>query len=149
MNRSAPRRCALGVAPLVFYREAVRLAQALAVRERQRLRHTLAQEEDDSWLERVALLLDEWHMPVAMALGLVEIWAVPNPLLPGPRRTGPPPQDRPARGRYRRLPMAAPHTNGMLEATLGKRSCLPWQLGEMITTELLPAPGGWRLGGRA
>ncbi|ADI03122.1 hypothetical protein SBI_00001 [Streptomyces bingchenggensis BCW-1] len=36
-----------------------------------------------------------------------------------------------------------------MEATLGDRSCLPWKLVEMITTELTPAPDGWALGGRA
>ncbi|MER7179111.1 hypothetical protein ABT404_06455, partial [Streptomyces hyaluromycini] len=45
-------------------------------------------------------------------------------------------------------PTAAPHTAELLQAPLGTRSCLGWQLGEMITTEVFPAPGGWRLGGR-
>ncbi|QOV33239.1 hypothetical protein IM697_23635 [Streptomyces ferrugineus] len=139
----------LRVAPLLFYPEAVRLAEALAARERRRLRYTLTPQEDGCWLEQVALLLDEWGIPVAEALELVSIWASRHPLLPRPRRAGPSATQRPARGRYRRLPMAGPHTDESLQATLGERSCLPWQLGEMITTELAPAPGGWRLGGRA
>ncbi|MET8182461.1 hypothetical protein [Streptomyces sp. NPDC005336] len=138
----------LRIAPLVFYPEAVRLAQALAARERQRLRHTLTQEEDRAWLEQVARLLDEWGILVIEGLDLVRIWASHHPLLPRQRRAAGP-AERPTRGRYRRLPMHAPHTDQMLEATLGKRSCLPWKLGEMINTELTPAPGGWTLSGRA
>ncbi|GGZ92453.1 hypothetical protein ACFOOM_23035 [Streptomyces echinoruber] len=139
----------LRVAPLVFYPEAVRLAQALAARERRRLRHTLTPKEDDGWLERVALLLEEWGMPVAEALDLVEVWALRHPLLPRPRRAHCAAAQRPAHGRWRRLPLAAPHTDQTVEATLGERSCLPWKLGELISTELTPAPGGWRLSGRA
>ncbi|MER7878374.1 hypothetical protein ABTY63_33345 [Streptomyces solisilvae] len=139
----------LRIAPLVFYPEAVRLAQALAARERQRLRHTLTQEEDRAWLDRVALLLDEWSIPVIEDLDLVRVWASHHPLLPRPLRAAEAAAERPARGRYRRLPVHAPHTSQMMEATLGDRSCLPWTLGEMITTELTPAPGGWALGGRA
>ncbi|WP_421107050.1 hypothetical protein [Streptomyces sp. NEAU-S77] len=139
----------LRVAPLVFYPEAVRLAQALAARERQRLRRTLTPEEDGAWLERVALLLDSWGMPVAEALDCVEVWALRHPLLPRPRRAHCTAAQRPTHGRWRRLPLATPHTDQTVEATLDERSCLPWKLGEMITTELPPAPGGWRLGGRA
>ncbi|MFE7029125.1 hypothetical protein ACFU9Y_02365 [Streptomyces sp. NPDC057621] len=139
----------LRVAPLLFYPEAVRLAQALAARERRRLRRTLTPREDRGWLERIALLVDAWGMPVDEASDLVGTWALRHPLLPRPRRAGPTPAQRPARGRLRRLPLHAPHTDELVEATLGKRSCLPWELGEKITTELFPAPGGWTLGGRA
>jgi hypothetical protein len=139
----------LRVAPLLFYPEAVRLAQALAARERRRLRYTLTPKEDGGWLERVSLLLDSWGMPVAEALDLVEVWAWRHPLLPRPRRAHYSAAQRPAHGRWRRLPLAAPHTDQTVEATLCERSCLPWKLGEMITSELTPALGGWRLGGRA
>ncbi|MET8014850.1 hypothetical protein [Streptomyces sp. NPDC005336] len=133
----------------MFSPEAVRLAQALADRERRRLRRTLTQEEDRAWLERVALLLDEWGIPVIEGLDLVGVWASRHPLLPRPRRAAEAAAERPACGRYRRLPVHAPHTSQMMEATLGDRSCLPWKLGEMITTGLTPAPGGWALGTRA
>ncbi|MER7179510.1 hypothetical protein ABT404_08495, partial [Streptomyces hyaluromycini] len=83
----------LRVAPLLFYPEAVQLAQALAARERRRLRRTLTEEEDDSWLEQAALLVNEWRMPVAEVLDLVRIWAVQHPLLPRPRRAEPLPAD--------------------------------------------------------
>jgi hypothetical protein len=141
----------LRVAPLVFYPEAARLAQALAARERRRLRRTLAKDDDRAWLERVALLLDEWGIPVIPGLDVVGIWAAQHPLLPRPRpaRRAPHAAARPARGRPRRLPLSAPHNDQTLEATLGNRSCLPWKLGELITTELIPAPGGWTLNGRA
>lgn len=138
----------LRVAPLVFYPEAVCLARALAARERRRLRHTLSREEDHSWLEQVAALVEAWGMPVAEALDPVSIWRAQHPLLPRPRRAEASAVQRPARGRWRRLALAAPHTDAALQAVLGDRSCLRWQLGEMITTELAPAPGGWRLGGR-
>jgi hypothetical protein len=84
-------------------------------------------------MEQIAQLVDSWGMPVAESSALVDIWTLHHPLLPRPRRTGPatPP---PAHGRWRRLPSAAPHTDQTLEATLGERSCLPWKLGEMITT---------------
>lgn len=141
----------LRVAPLVFYPEAVRLAQALAARERRRLRRTLTWEEDRAWLRRVSLLLRAWGVPVAEGLDMVEVWASRHPLLPrhpqAPRRTQPE-TEQPGRGRYRRLPLTAPHTEQSLDATLGDRACLPWKLGELITTELTPAPGGWILGGR-
>jgi hypothetical protein len=139
----------LRVAPLVFYPEAVRLAQALTARERRRLRRTLPPDEDHAWLERVALLLEEWGIP-AEGLDLVGIWASRHPLLPRPRRNrraGAAAQ-RPARGRHRRLPLHAPHTAQSLQTTLDQRSCLPWRLGQMITTEVEPAPGGWTLRGR-
>ncbi|MGQ4466788.1 hypothetical protein ACN6LC_007061 [Streptomyces violaceoruber] len=140
----------LRVAPLVFYPEAVHLAQMLAARERRRLRHTLTPDEDHVWLERVALLLKEWAIP-AEGLDVVEIWASRHPLLPEPRRIRQTSNmaERPTRGRHRRLPVHAPHTEQTLEATLDERSCLPWKLGQMITTELFRAPGGWTLGGRA
>ncbi|CAM5315225.1 TniQ protein OS=Streptomyces aurantiogriseus OX=66870 GN=GCM10010251_76210 PE=4 SV=1 [Streptomyces aurantiogriseus] len=140
----------LRVAPLVFYPEAVHLARALAARERRRLRHTLTPDQDHAWLERVALLLHEWGIP-AEGLDVVGIWASQHPLLSRPRRTRQTgtTAERPARGRHRRLPLTAPHTEQTLEATLGERSCLPWKLGQMITTELLPAPGSWTLRGRA
>ncbi|MGW1987872.1 hypothetical protein ACWCPJ_36395 [Streptomyces collinus] len=139
----------LRVAPLVFYPEAVHLARALAARERRRLRRTLTLDEDHAWLERVALLLEEWAIP-AEGRDVVEIWACQHPLLPQPRRTRQTSTmaGRPARGRHRRLPVHAPHTEQTLEATLAERSCLPWKLGQMITTELLPAQGGWTLDGR-
>lgn len=138
----------LRVAPLVFYPEAVSLAQMLAARERRRLRRTLTRDEDHAWTEQVAQLTDSWGMPVAEALGLVGVWSLRHPLLPRPRRTGPA-AAAPPHGRWRRLPSAAPHTDQTLDATLGEQSCLPWKLGEMITTELAPAPRGWTLGGRA
>ncbi|MEU6324930.1 hypothetical protein [Streptomyces sp. NPDC047009] len=141
----------LRVAPLVFYPEAVGLAQALAARERRRMRYTLTRDEDRAWLERVAVLLDAWGIPVVEGLYVVGIWASRHPLLPQapPARRAGPVAQRPAYGRYRRLPLHAPHTDESLAATLGNRSCLRWKLGDLITTELAPAPGGWILGGRA
>ncbi|WP_141202776.1 hypothetical protein [Streptomyces griseorubiginosus] len=140
----------LRVAPLVFYPEAVFLTRMLAARERRRLRRTLTQGEDDAWLERIALLLEEWGAP-AEGLDLVLIWAAHHPPLPQPRRTRQTraATERPARGHHRQLPVHAPHTQQTLETTLDERSCLPWKLGQMITTELRPAPGGWSLRGRA
>lgn len=109
---------------------------------------TLTPDEDGAWLERVALLLEELGIP-AESLDLVGIWASQHPLLPQPRRTRQveTATERPAHGR--RLPLHAPHNERTLQTTLDKRSCLPWKLGQMITTELTPAPGGWTLRGRA
>ncbi|GAA0439840.1 hypothetical protein [Streptomyces luteireticuli] len=139
----------LRVAPLVFYPEAVCLAQVLAARERRRLRHSLTHGEDHAWREQVGQLLDTWGIPVAEALDLVAIWALRHPLLPQPHHTRRTTAPWPARGRWRRLPPATPHTGQMTETTLGERSCLPWKLGELITTGPTPAPGGWSLRGRA
>lgn len=141
----------LRVAPLVFYPEAVRLAQVLAVRERRRLRRTLTRDDDRAWLAGAAVLLDEWGIPAVPGLDVVEAWAGRHPLLPKPKRGSRAggAAARPARGRYRRLPLPAPHTDQLLDTTLGDRSCLPWKLGDLITTELTPVPGGWTLGGRA
>ncbi|MGA5605126.1 hypothetical protein ACPCUF_29525 [Streptomyces griseoincarnatus] len=82
-------------------------------------------------------------------LGAVEVWALRHSLLPRPRHAHRTAAQVPAHGRWRRLPLAAPHSDQTVEATLCERSCLPWRIGELITTELAPAPGGWRLGGRA
>lgn len=140
----------LRVAPLVFYPEAVCLARMFAARERRRLRRTPVQGENDAWLEQVALRLEEWGVP-AEGLDLVLIWAAQHPPLPQPRRTSQAEAatERLARGHHRRLPVHAPHTQQSLETTLDERSCLPWKLGQLITTELMPARGGWSQRGRA
>lgn len=101
----------LRVAPLVFYPEAVRLAQMLGARERRRLRRTLTRDEDRAWLERVGLLLEEWGISADEGLDVVGIWADRHPLLPRPRRTrqaGTAAQ-RPARGRHRSPPGRPAH----------------------------------------
>jgi hypothetical protein len=147
----------LRIAPLVFYPEAVLLAYRLASRERRRLRCTLTEDADRTWQEEVAGLLEEWRIPVVKGMSVVEAWmAQHRPLRPAPAGRAASKKalveaDRPRRGRYRRLPLHAPHTYPALDAdtTLTDRSCLPWRLGDLITTELHPAPGGWRLGGRA
>ncbi|MFC1421285.1 hypothetical protein [Streptacidiphilus cavernicola] len=141
----------LRVAPLVFYPEAVHLAHALAARERRRQRYTLTHEGDLAWQAGVAALLDTWGIPADPALDPVGIWRDRHPLLPLPRGATArrrAQQARPAGGHHRRLPLAEPHTQETLDAPLGDRSCLPWKLGDLITTELRPAPGGWSLGGR-
>ncbi|WP_327228625.1 hypothetical protein OG229_38405 [Streptomyces platensis] len=147
----------LRVAPLVFYPEAVRLAYRLAARERQRQRRTLTEDADRAWLEKVAALLMEWGIPVTDGLAAVEEWMVRHaPVRPAPPgRTGlektVTEAERPARGRYRRLSLHAPHTDPAMDAdsTFADRSCLPWRLGDLMTTQLQPAPRGWYLGGRA
>jgi hypothetical protein len=142
----------LRVAPLLFYPEAAVLARALAVRERWRQRRTLSPRMDAAWLAGVAELLAARGVPRDPVLELVGTWAGQHPLLepPSSRAARMKAQtERPARGCHRRLPPAAPHTEQSLDATLGKRSCLPWRLGELITTHLQPAPRGWYLGGRA
>ncbi|MCX5316106.1 hypothetical protein [Streptomyces sp. NBC_00154] len=147
----------LRIAPLVFSPEAVRLAYRLAARERQRQRRTLTEDADRAWLEEVAGLLEQWRIPVVEGLAMVEAWMVRHPpLRPVPAGRAASKKavveaERPRRGRYRHLPLHAPHTDPALEVdtTLADRSCLPWRLGDLITTELFPAPGGWRLGGRA
>ncbi|TFV29875.1 hypothetical protein E4K10_45865 [Streptomyces sp. T1317-0309] len=99
----------------------------MAARERRRLRRTLTWDEDRAWQEGVADLLYKWGIRAVEGVDVVKIWADRHPLLPAPRssrraRAAP---ERPARGRYRGLPLHAPHTDEMLEATLGNRSCLP------------------------
>ncbi|MGW6739303.1 hypothetical protein ACWGDX_00920 [Streptomyces sp. NPDC055025] len=147
----------LRVAPLVFYPEAVHLAYRLAARERQCQRRTLAQGADRAWLEKMAVLLKEWGIPVTEGLVVVEEWMVRHPpASPGPLgRAGLEEREddaeRPARGRYRRLPLPSPHT-GLAQdekSTFADHSCLHWRLGDLITTQLQPAPRGWSLGGRA
>ncbi|MFE4830705.1 hypothetical protein [Streptomyces sp. NPDC056672] len=90
-------------------------------------------------------------------LAMVEKWMVRHPSAsPAPagqagleEREGD--AERPARGRYRRLSLHAPHTGLVLDAdsTFVDRSCLSWRLGDLITTQLRPAARGWSLGGRA
>ncbi|MFE3830564.1 hypothetical protein [Streptomyces sp. NPDC059092] len=146
----------LRVAPLVFYPEAVHLAYCLAARERQCQRGALTEEADRAWLEKVAVLLKEWGIPVD-GLAVVEEWMVRHPpASPAPvgragLEEGEDDVERPARGRYRRLPLPAPHTGLVLGAksTFVDRSCLHWRLGDLITTQLQPAARGWSLGGRA
>ncbi|MET9221764.1 hypothetical protein ABZX65_23770 [Streptomyces sp. NPDC003300] len=140
-------RDGLRVAPLVFYPEAVSLAQALATRERRRLRGTLTLNDHHRWLARVASLMDRWGIPDEPGLDPVERWADRHPPLTPRRQNTPLPVERPARGRFRRLPVA--DGTHVLHAPLGKRSCLKWQLGELLTNELQPALGGWTVDGRA
>lgn len=145
-----PGRDELRVAPLLFYPEAALLARALAVRERRRQRRTLTEAADTAWLAGVAELLTAHALPRRPVLELVTTWAGQHPQhAPAPSSTTRTREERPAQGCHRRLPTAAPHTEQSLEATLGERSCLPWRLGDLITTELQPAPRGWYLGGRA
>lgn len=153
------RRLALGraghdglrVAPLVFYPEAVCMAQALAVRERRRLRRTLTLNGHQQWLAKVAAAMEQWGIADEPGLDAVELWADQHPPLLRPRRPrrGAGPVARPARGRNRRLPLPDTDDTHALEAPLGERSCLPWQLGELLTTELQAAEGGWTVNGRA
>ncbi|MFG3055523.1 hypothetical protein ACGFZP_31900 [Kitasatospora sp. NPDC048239] len=112
------------------------------------MRHTLTDGSEGAWLARTADLIDTWDIPLGPALHSLSMWASRHPRTPGARlgeRTGPVP-DRPARGRLRPLPAPTGHE---LDAILGERSCLPWQLGELRTTNLTPAVDGWSLGGRA
>jgi hypothetical protein len=146
----------LRVAPLVFYPQAVHLAYCLAARERQCQRGALTGDADRVWLEKVAVLLLEWGIPVE-GLAVVEEWKARHPqasLVPGGRAGLEETEGdvvRPARGRYRRLPLPAPHTGLVLggESTFADRSCLSWRLGDLITRQLQPAARGWSLGGRA
>ncbi|MFJ7241746.1 hypothetical protein ACIQWB_32085 [Streptomyces olivaceus] len=137
----------LRVAPLVFYPEAVRLAGLLAARERQRLRRTLTAESQAAWVERVTGLLEAWDIRLPEGLMMIAIWARRHPPLDEPRSGERADASRPARGRRRPLPLSAGHAPHALDATLGERSCLPFRLGEMISADLSPAPGGWRLDG--
>lgn len=142
-----PGHDALRVAPLVFYPEAIRLAQALASRERRRLRRTLTLNDHHRWLAVVAAVMDRWGIADEPGLDAVESWAERHPPLTSRWHAAPPQAERPARGRYRRLPLAdSTHT---LDAPLGERSCLSWKLGELLTNELQPALGGWTVNGRA
>ncbi|WP_282698262.1 TniQ family protein [Streptomyces sp. CC208A] len=133
-------------APLVLYPEAVHLAEAMAARERRRLRGPLTPTQAGLWLHHVAGFLEDWRMPADLAIQPVLLWAArhqdPDP---APRQTSP----RPARGRYRRLPLPHPHTTQPIDTTLPELSCLPWQIGELLRSSLSPAPGGWTLTGRA
>ncbi|MFG2305274.1 hypothetical protein [Actinacidiphila glaucinigra] len=138
----------LRVAPLVFYPEAVQLAQALAARERQRLRRTLTPEGHYRWLDKMAAAMDRWGIPSEPGLDAVEHWADQHPPLKPPRgKTRDLQAARPMRGRHRRLPL--PDNAHALNAPLGERSCLPWKLGELLTSELNPAFDGWAVHGRA
>ncbi|MDX3075942.1 hypothetical protein [Streptomyces sp. MI02-7b] len=78
----------------------------------------------------------------------MEHWADQHPPLKPPRgKTRDLQAARPMRGRHRRLPLA--DNAHALNAPLGERSCLPWKLGELLTSELNPASGGWAVHGRA
>ncbi|MDI5973991.1 hypothetical protein POF50_032395 [Streptomyces sp. SL13] len=144
----------LRVAPLVFYPQAVHLAYCLAARERQCQRGALTEEADRAWLKRVTVLLEEWGIPVD-GLAQVEEWRVRHPPTSsapaGRTGCGEGNVERPARGRYRRLPLPASHTGLVLDddSTFADHSCLSWRLGDLITRQLQPAPRGWSLGGRA
>ncbi|MFD4998699.1 TniQ family protein [Streptomyces buecherae] len=137
----------LRVAPLVFYPEAVRLAAVLAARERQRLRGTLTARSETAWVGRVTGLLEAWGIPLPAALMMIAWWVRRHPPLDEPRPRKRVAVQRPARGRHRPLPLCTSHAPHDLTATLGERSCLPFRLGEMISADLSPAPGGWSLDG--
>ncbi|MGX9225072.1 TniQ family protein [Streptomyces albus] len=132
-------------APLVLYPEAVHMAEAMAARERRRLRGTLTTNQAHSWLHHVAALLDDWQMPADLAIQPALQWAARHQN-PDPAHQ---PNPRPARGRYRRLPLPHPHTTQTTDTPLPELSCLPWQIGELLSPNLTPAPGGWTLTGRA
>lgn len=138
----------LRVAPMLFYPEAVSLARALAARERLRLRGTLTDGHEHAWLARTIELVDTWGVPPEPALHTLALWASRHSRTPKHPQT-PSPASRPARGRNRPLPAPGTPTGHDLDSTLGERSCLPWQLGELITTIPAPAEGGWTLNGRA
>jgi hypothetical protein len=116
----------------------------MAARERRRLRGTLTPGQAHRWLHHLADRLDAWQMPGDLAIQPVLRWTAYHQEPARPAR----PTPRPAHGRYR-LPLAAPHTPQPADTTLPELSCLPWQIGELLHSDLSPAPGGWTLTGRA
>ncbi|MCI4078868.1 TniQ family protein [Streptomyces sp. MMS21 TC-5] len=115
----------LRLAPLVSYPETVRIAWMLAARERRRMRGTWGIEDDKMWLDAVGELLDEWRMPVALALVPVNIWMQHHGMPPHRKTTG-----RPAQGRWRRLPAPLPHEDASCGMHLERLTCLPWRFGD-------------------
>jgi hypothetical protein len=146
---------ALRTAQLVSYPEVVELAQALAWRERRRLRENGKAHRDENWLEAVRERLRRWQMPDEPALFTVRQWLSQHSLATVPLSDSPPGQDnasnRPGRGRYRRLPASGPHRDAHRDAGPGMLledlTCLPWRHGD-IPDDIEP-PGAWRLLGRA
>jgi len=136
-------RDSLRIAPLVFYPQAVALAQDLARYERRRQRRSLSEDALAEWLRQMHGRVRDWQMPdlaVEPICGWAELHA-PG-AVPGHASS-------PGRGRWRRLPDAVPHTGQPGDELLTERTCLPWKLGELLTDRLRPAPGGWTVAGRA
>jgi hypothetical protein len=140
---------ALRTAQLVSYPEVVELAQALAWRERRRLRGTTGRDGD--WLEAVRERMRQWQMPEGSALFAVQQWlsrhsptaAPPCALRPGQEDT----PERPGRGRYRRLPASGPHPDAGPAMLLEDLTCLPWRHGDI--PDDVELPGAWHVLGRA
>ncbi|MHB6903990.1 TniQ family protein [Streptomyces sp. DB-54] len=118
------------VAALVAYPEVVRLAGALAARERRRLRGSLSRAQDANWLRGVQSLFSSWGLRGSFPMEPVLQWAARHSGQAS--RSGP----GPARGRYRRLGASGPHPQVLPAAALEALTCLPWRLGE---TEEAPA----------
>ncbi|MGX5397160.1 TniQ family protein [Streptomyces anulatus] len=132
----------LRIAPLVSYPETVRLAGGLAARERRRLRGTWDANADQAWRKLIDGLLREWEMPALLASLPLDRWA--------DQHSGPVAslsEERPSRGRWRRLPAPFPHTVSPPETQLEELTCLPWRFGDEA-----PAPDVtqvWSVSGRA
>ncbi|MCQ9178643.1 TniQ family protein [Streptomyces sp. IBSBF 2953] len=121
LERGSDRR----VAALVAYPEVVRLADALAARERRRLRGSWSRAQDVDWLRGVQSLFSSWGLWGSVPMEPVLQWAARHSgqaAQPGPG---------PARGRHRRLGASGPHPQILPAAALEAITCLPWRLGEM------------------
>ncbi|MFB4427074.1 TniQ family protein [Streptomyces sp. QL37] len=114
----------LRIAPLVSYPETVRLAGALASRERRRLRGTWDAGDDQAWSTLTSGLLREWEMPEPAFLALD--WWMDQHSIPAPALR----EERPSRGRWRRLPAPLPHTAAPSDTHLEQLTCLPWRFGD-------------------
>ncbi|MGW2586187.1 hypothetical protein ACWCYZ_33570 [Streptomyces virginiae] len=128
----------LYLAPLVTYPEAVRLAEAMAVYERQR---RWGREYDDGAPEWVSRRWIDWAgYRLGMAEGMerggyraLRAWTmehgITTPVAVRRRQPAPPPG-------YRRehLPLMDPHGVLPERGPLGEVSCLPWRLGTPVTS---------------
>jgi len=142
LRRRQPVGGDLRVAPLVCYPEVVHLAQAMAVRERRRMRGTWNHEADREWLKDIGHTVQRWGMPVLPALAPVAAWMH--------HHSGPPlaaGAQRPVKGRSRRLPTPLPHDRSHADAHLEELTCLPWQFGD--EPEWPDETQAWTVGGMA
>ncbi|MFD7924034.1 hypothetical protein ACFV3R_33125 [Streptomyces sp. NPDC059740] len=128
----------LRIAPLVCYPEVLRLPGLLALWERRRMHRTRSVADDRDWLEQTGRLVEEWGMPALWPVGL---WMRQHSGLP--QAAGEP---RPARGRWRRLPVPLPHAAVPVDTHMEQLTCLPCRFGD--EPQLPDATQVWSVAGQ-
>ncbi|MFF9077209.1 hypothetical protein ACF1BP_34455 [Streptomyces sp. NPDC014735] len=109
----APRLGTRRTTPLRLLPAVVKVAGAMAVRERRRLAGWLTHDGHGRWLAEV---YGEFGWRVGKVL---ELWSARHPLLDAPARTGRP-------GTH--LPMAAPHEQVGPMQSVDELTCVPWSV---------------------